>query len=342
MIKKKGRRPKSYYENLKNDCSNTIVDTHNEDKYINTIININDEYNKTLIDSSNNTLIDSSNVKVPKKRGRKPKGGKIVEIKDILVTNIPKPNVILHLNCFLCEITDVDFIKYKPDIEKIDTYNLHETNNFINFNFIKNNDRDVSYNNIDKETNNETNNENNNENNNSKISTHINDGNDRKTIDRKIKELSFNLRNDIINKKSACFWCTYEFDNEAIHIPTSFNNSTNSYNCYGCFCSPECACAFLMNESNIDSSSKFERYYLLNNIYGKIYNYKKNIKPAPSPHYLLKKFYGNLDIQEYRKLLNYERLLLVIDKPLTKNIPELFEENDDYLINTKILSKSQK
>ena len=95
-------------------------------------------------------MIDSSNVKLPKKRGRKPKGGKIVEIKDILVTNIPKPNVILHLNCFLHEITDIDFIKYKPDIEKIDTYNLHETNNFINFNFIKNNDNDISYNNIEK------------------------------------------------------------------------------------------------------------------------------------------------------------------------------------------------
>ena len=336
MIKKKGRRPKSYYENLKNDCSNIIINnnTGNENKYINTINNIDDLSTNTYIDLSSNTLIDSSNVKLPKKRGRKPKGGKIVEIKDILVTNIPKPNVILHLNCFLHEITDIDFIKYKPDIEKIDTYNLHETNNFINFNFIKNNDNDISYNNIEKETNNEINN--------SKISIPIDDTNNRKTIDRKLKELSFNLRNDIINKKSACFWCTYDFDNEPIHIPTSFNNNTNSYNCYGCFCSPECACSFLMNESTIDSSSKFERYYLLNNIYGKIYNYKKNIKPAPCPHYLLKKFYGNLDIQEYRKLLNYERLLLVIDKPLTKNIPEIFEENDDYLINTKILSKSQK
>tara|TARA_Y100000389_G_scaffold204732_1_gene259278 strand:- start:524 stop:1522 length:999 start_codon:yes stop_codon:yes gene_type:complete len=332
MIKKKGRRPKSYYENLKLDSCNTIIDTKNEN--INTTNSINDLSANNLFDLSTNTLIDLSNIKVPKKRGRKPKGGKIVEIKDILVTNIPKPNVILHLNCFLHEIINIDVIKYKPDIENIDTYNLHETNNFINFNFIKNNNQDSSYNNIDKETNNE--------NNNSKISIPIDDTYNRKNINRKLKELSFNLKNDIINKKSSCFWCTYEFDNEAIHIPTSFNNNTNSYNCYGCFCSPECACSFLMNDSSIDSSSKFERYYLLNNVYGKIYNYKKNIKPAPSPHYLLKKFYGNLDIQEYRKLLNYERLLLVIEKPLTKSIPEIFEENDDYLINTKILSKSQK
>ena len=56
---------------------------------------------------------------------------------------------------------------------------------------------------------------------------------------------------------------------------------------YGCFCHPECAVAFLMNE-NIDTSVKFERYFLLNSIYGPIYNYNKSIKPAANPHFLLK------------------------------------------------------
>ena len=94
-----------------------------------------------------------------------------------------------------------------------------------------------------------------------------------------------------------------------------------------------------MNDS-IDNSSKFERYSLLNNIYGKIYNYNKNVKPAPSPYYLLNKFYGNLDIQEYRKLLENERLLLVVDKPLSQVLPEIYEENEDFLITAKIVSKS--
>ena len=58
-----------------------------------------------------------------------------------------------------------------------------------------------------------------------------------------------------------------------------------------------------MNEKNIDSSTRFERYHLLNFLYCKIYNYSKNIKPAPSPYYTLDKYYGNLSIQEYRKLL---------------------------------------
>ena len=76
--------------------------------------------------------------------------------------------------------------------------------------------------------------------------------------------------------------------------------------------------------------TKFERYQLLNYLYGGIYNYNKNIKPAPNPYYTLNKYYGNLSIQEYRQLLEYDRLLLVINKPLTKIYPELHEDNNDF------------
>jgi hypothetical protein len=86
-------------------------------------------------------------------------------------------------------------------------------------------------------------------------------------------------------------------------------------------------------EENIDSSTKFERYHLLNHIYSKVYGYKKNIKPAPNPHYLLDKFYGNLTIQEYRKLLKTEHMLLVIDKPMTRILPELHEDREDFVTN---------
>ena len=114
------------------------------------------------------------------------------------------------------------------------------------------------------------------------------------------------------------------------------------YDVYGCFCSPECSVAYLMNE-NIDSSSKFERYQLLNSIYSKIYDYKKNIKPAPNPHYTLDKFYGNLSITEYRNLLQHDRLLFIVDKPLTRILPELHEDNDDlFLLNSNTNSTSLK
>ena len=97
---------------------------------------------------------------------------------------------------------------------------------------------------------------------------------------------------------------------------------------YGSFCRPECAVAHLMKE-NIDDSAKFERYQLLNRIYGKVYKYERNIRPAPNPYFLLDKFYGNLTIQEYRKLLKSEHMLLIIEKPLTRILPELHEDTDE-------------
>jgi hypothetical protein len=105
---------------------------------------------------------------------------------------------------------------------------------------------------------------------------------------------------------------------------------------YGSFCRPECAVAYLMQE-NIDDSTKFERYHLFNHIYSKIYDYKKNIKPSPNPHYMLEKFYGNLTIQEYRSLLRNERLFIVVDKPLTRILPELHDDNDEFILNNKII-----
>jgi hypothetical protein len=149
-----------------------------------------------------------------------------------------------------------------------------------------------------------------------------------KDMSAKLKQLKIQLYKNTLGleKKSACFWCTYDFDNAPCYIP-KYEMDGVIYG-YGSFCRPECAVAHLMEEP-IDDSTKFERYHLLNQIYGKVYNCKKNIKPAPDPHYLLDKFYGNMTIQEYRRLLRTEHLLLVIDKPLTRILPELHEDTDD-------------
>jgi len=44
-----------------------------------------------------------------------------------------------------------------------------------------------------------------------------------------------------------------------------------------------------------------------------------------------------LSIQEYRNLLKSERLFLIVDKPLTRILPEIHEDNDDFIINKKII-----
>ncbi|MEX0595791.1 MAG: hypothetical protein WD512_04755, partial [Candidatus Paceibacterota bacterium] len=256
--------------------------------------------------------------KIPKKRGRKPKGGKIIKppIKDD--DNEPdKQNIILHLKCSIDDIEENIFSSSATLVDKslnenVDGFSF-SNNKDLPYEFIKpaenHDDQDqIKDSNAEKYVN-------------RKNDTCHDDSDNVKDIWKKLTDLENCLHNnDVSDKKSACFWCTCDFDNPPIFIPRYQLN--NAYHVYGCFCSPECATAFLMKES-IDTASKFERYHLLNHIYCKIYNYEKNIKPAPNPFYTLNKYYGNLTIQEYRKLLKNERLLLVVDKPLTRQLPEL-------------------
>jgi hypothetical protein len=283
------------------------------------------DYETTDIITLSNT---SEDPKIGKKRGRKPKGGKIIQQ---LSTNTEQPdkkiNVILHLKCSM-----KDLQTYPQNENFVESYTFSSSKNELNYELISN--ENINTINNDKTT--------------SLVST-LDVGYDYedyddddsvckdtiKEINKKLKQLEHNLHiNNINNKRSACFWDTCEFDNPPIHIPKFFINGT--YHVYGCFCSPECGVAYLMKE-NLDSSTKFERYYLFNNIYTKIYNYKKNIKPAPDPYHMLEKYYGNLSIQEYRSLLRNERLFLIVDKPLTKILPELHEDNDDFILNNKII-----
>ena len=268
---------------------------------------------------------DNSTPSVPKKRGRKPKGGKIIENTKIVVQEpSQKPNVIVHLHCTSKDINvslEHEFIQNNNNLDGIKSYNFES--NDLTYQVIKNESKSIineseSISDVSDDDN-------------SNIST--------KAINAKLRELQYNLKhNNISDKKSACFWCTYEFDNPPIYIPKYVING--NYNVYGCFCSPECATAYLMEES-IDNSARFERYHLLNHIYSKIYNYKKNIKPAPNPFYTLDKYYGNLNIMEYRKLLCNDRILFIVDKPMTRILPELHDDNDEFLISKKHLKLSK-
>jgi hypothetical protein len=309
------------------DTKNNVYDDVLNDENTNLVQDTNEISNS----NSNIIITTTEEPKVAKKRGRKPKGGKIIQQ---VVNNEPqkeeKPNVILHLKCSMKDLQtntqannfmeSYNFLGGKSDLnyELIGNENINTTNSY------RDNDKgttsitmlDTCYDCDDYDDESVC-----------KDST--------KEIWKKLKQLEHNLHiNNVNNKRSACFWDTCEFDNPPIYIPKHFINGT--YHVYGCFCSPECGVAYLMNE-NIDSSTKFERYHLFNHIYAKIYDYKKNVKPAPNPYYMLEKYYGNLSIQEYRSLLRNERLFLIVDKPLTRILPELHEDNDDFILNNKII-----
>lgn len=295
---------------------------------------------------------------VLKKRGRKPKGGKLIlKNTNDTVQSKASSNIILHLKCSSADLDNYngkinecvkDHLAYNPQVPpEILSYTPNDNFSMYSTNVLdikdkekgKHNDNnmilDYAYNNVVNDAK-------------CKYCNHDKNANvagvcgggeleesdeslNIKSINTKLKKLKIQLyKNNIEEKKSACFWCSYEFDNNPCYIPKCESNDV--IRGYGSFCRPECAVGFLMKE-NIDDSSKFERYQLLNQIYGKIYNYKKNIKPAPNPYYLLDKYYGNLSIQEYRKLLKTEHMMLVIDRPLTRILPELHEDNDDFILN---------
>jgi hypothetical protein len=306
--------PKEYFSSLdSNENANIIL-------FSNTEIETNDE----------NTLI-----KTGKKRGRKPKGGKIIQqITPATIVKEEKPNVILHLKCSIKDLQTQSMFD-----SSLEPFHFSNNKNELNYDLLGDSNLQ-NFNNASQTIYNEP-----------KITTIINNTFEEsnayecesetekevesKQVWKKLKQLEHNLHiNNINDKKSACFWCTYEFDNPPIYIPKHYIK--DSYQVYGCFCSPECAVAHLMEE-NIDSSTKFERYHLLNHIYAKVYDYKKNIKPAPNAYYMLDKYYGNLSIQEYRSLLRNERFFLIVDKPLTRILPELHEDNEDHIINNKII-----
>ena len=336
VLKKRGRKSKKEIElaqqnlnNFQKENINIIIEETNT--IFSSVDNIEKLFNsddcEEIENETNNDIIFNQDTKpIAKKRGRKPKGGKIIQqITPINGNKESKPNVILHLKCSLKDLQTN--LTYDTDIQ---SYNFQNQNN-IGYDII-NSKPNVSNQNFTENisiTKNKEEEECDDDNNKSNKESDI------REVWKKLKQLEHNLHvNNICDKKPACFWCTFEFDNPPVYIPKHFIK--DSYHVYGCFCSPECATAHLMEE-NIDSSSKFERYHLINHIYSKIYDYKKNIKPAPNPFYMLDKYYGNLTIQEYRSLLKNERLFLIVDKPLTRILPELHEDNDDFIINNKII-----
>ena len=316
--------------------------------------------NENLKDTDSSTTSDKP--PIVKKRGRRPKGGKIITTEKQLNTPVitMQENIILHLRCSLEDIQDnnsgiesMTHLKYNPEIENVQAYsstnmfgnvgNVYQSNS-LNYHELYSEPTnpkedsiqcEIETQNIDsfiKDTESEgefQDLENKESKPNEKYMTMIN---------TKLHHLSKELHtDDIRHKKSACFWCTYDFDTEVIHIPKY--NMNGRYHVYGCFCSPQCATAHLMSEK-VDSSIKFERYQLINNLYAKIYNYTNSIKPAPNPYYVLDKYYGSLSIDEYRDLMNTNRQIVVIDKPMTHVFPELYEDNDDFIVSKRTIPKN--
>lgn len=253
-----------------------------------------------------------------KKRGRKPKGGKIIS-KELTVT--PefeyKPNVIIQLNCSSKDIKQQKYnnLKYDPNINDVIASNAYD-NSYTNVDNINNIIFNTKEYDSDKLKINDTNSYCKDYNNKSMIHN-LNIQDYKNMINNINKQFS---NNNIIN--SDCFWCCHPFNAPPIHIPKNYINE--KYNVYGHFCSIECACGYLFNEK-INMSEKNERFMWINFIYNDILK-GEDINPAPSPYYLLSKFCGNMEIEEFRNIYTTNHTINYINKPNSLNIeyPELY------------------
>jgi len=113
----------------------------------------------------------------------------------------------------------------------------------------------------------------------------------------------------------ACFWCCYSFECPPCAIPAHILDEV--WHMYANFCSPECAAAFLFKEK-IDSHIQWERYALLNTLYGQDAELSigspYGIRPAP-PREILRMFGGCMEIGEYRAILHERKLRIDVMAP---------------------------
>ena len=85
-------------------------------------------------DSSSPVQLDDAKP-LPKKRGRKPKGGKIIpQVNTSTISMNPDPNIILHLKCSIKDISTSfqETYQYDPTVESIQSFNFDE-NNAVNY-----------------------------------------------------------------------------------------------------------------------------------------------------------------------------------------------------------------
>jgi hypothetical protein len=122
--------------------------------------------------------------------------------------------------------------------------------------------------------------------------------------------MNIEVTNHVCN---ICWWDDHEFKNNRWGIPLKFIN--NNFHIYGCFCSPNCAAAYLFNMYK-DSDDIWNKYSLLNFMYNTIYKTNISIKCASSK-LILKKYGGTLTIKEFREQFNKRSNNYYINIPST-------------------------
>jgi hypothetical protein len=106
----------------------------------------------------------------------------------------------------------------------------------------------------------------------------------------------------------ACFWDCHPFNGAPCVIPIGIEEGI--WRVYGNFSSPECAAAYLFSE-RLDSHVQWERYALLNRLYGAS---SEGIRLAPARS-VLRMFGGPMDIADFRSAVADKRMRIDVMTP---------------------------
>tara|TARA_B100000902_G_scaffold393513_2_gene447892 strand:+ start:420 stop:1478 length:1059 start_codon:yes stop_codon:yes gene_type:complete len=285
--------------------------------------------------------------KIPKKRGRKPTG-KIISLKNNEFSSLQHDD-----NCIIAHIplkqSDIDRISNNSAFSSVDD----KINSIIDNNSDQSDSESITELSLENNTLG-----NNKKNFSDKYITHL----ETEIINYKVKikkleetinsseiffgdysveklksQIVINENNEFILVKNTdilCWWCCHSFNNTPFPLPEKLYE--NKYHVFGNFCSPSCACAF-----NIDMND--HKLWERNSLVLKLYNdlTKKNIEniyPAP-PKQILKKFGGNLTIDEFRnktKNVYSSRFIIPPMVPLTTLIEESYKDRNKYKWETKV------
>jgi hypothetical protein len=117
----------------------------------------------------------------------------------------------------------------------------------------------------------------------------------------------------------ACWWDAHPFRGRPCVIPLKIQEDI--WHVYGNFCCAECAAAYLFAE-RLDAHVQWERYALLNRLYGE--GQKEGVRLAPA-RTVLRLFGGMLDVSEYRALVSEGRMRLDVMMPPMISITQVMD-----------------
>lgn len=98
-----------------------------------------------------------------------------------------------------------------------------------------------------------------------------------------------------------CWYCGLHFDTIPVKMPYKYDEDTDQFHVYGCFCSFNCA--MKKNEIETGNLHKDKIDSLIHLLYKKIYKEVKYINPSPNKE-LLQEYGGNLSQEQYKLMIS--------------------------------------